>query len=224
MLRSLLNTLDKMLEHYMNPTVGNLNFFYSLHEVREKLKERAIKRYEAGAFGRDYPVRGVKSIYISRWLDLRTLTIMKEAFTDSEEKSMRDWNRFQEQYVNQDMDSVGFDAALYTWCTISDEERWDNMTDQSAALARFIKKEPKVFERLNYGLITQCYAPVYRAAQYMAGWTQIEEDMDMPPMTYKVLHEECLSFVYSCAKYPKEHIDKEIASVNMVVSSNDYYY
>jgi hypothetical protein len=212
-----------MLENYMNPTIGNLNFFYSLHEVREKLKERAIKRYEAGAFGRDYPIRGLKSLYINRWLDIRTVAIMKEAFVASEEKSMRDWNRFQEKFVNDDINSIGADAALYAWCTISDEERWDRMTDQSTALATFVRKEPKVFERVNYGLITQCYAPIYRAAQYMAGWTQVEEDMDMPPMTYKVLHDECIKFVYDNCSYPKDYVDKEIATLSMVVSSNDYY-
>lgn len=212
-----------MLKGPYDPNVGNLSFFFNLYDVKEKLKSKAIANYEKRNFRNEYSLTSPTDYYINRWYHIRTLNIMMESYLDIPSNTAKEWMLLRNSVVVPDIEAVGRYAALYAWCNISYEEQWENMSTTSSATESIIQKERDKFVTLNHGLITRCYVPVYRAAQYLSGWTTLEEDMDLPDSKKEPVHSIIMKEIYGYfTRHTKQQIDEELNKLSMITTSEDY--
>ena len=216
-----------MLKEPYDPRIGHVNFFFNMHEVRGKLKSEAIARCENGEKFNYYHVDTPTNYYLKRWRVFRALNILKECYLEIEGNTNKGWNKLYLSVLEPDMMAVGHYAAFYAWTVINDEDRLEAARTEKGMFEAMIAEDPDRYKNLSYGLITQHFAPIYRAAQYLSGWTVLKEDMDLPDDKHQQAHEPIMSELYEhFNKLTKEQIDNEISQVCVSISSEDYnaYY
>ncbi len=212
-----------MIDNFSNPSIGNLPFFYSISDVRESLKEKTIKQHDSGAYLNSYLAGSPTQLYQELWSLSRAINIIHDAFAIPG-KTQQDWLRLKNSVINADIEAEGRYAAFYAWTVISEEDRWDKLKTGNNVLDSLITKESDKFQNLNYGLITSCYTPIYRAAQYLSGWSTLEEDMDLPLEMQRRIDGYVRPTVYENFKrMTKAQIDKELDQLCLFVKSEDYY-
>lgn len=207
----------------MNFTFGGLTNFTSVMDVRNELRALTIKEYEKGSKLGLQALWSPRQAYVDRWRVQRTYDILREAYLDIESNTESDWKSFYKKEIYPDTVAVGWPAACYAWMVINDEDRWENLNIDSKKFNAAFKERPENFMNLKYGLITKCYQPIYRAAQYLSGWTNTEEDMDMPEPVHELLHEIIMDYLYENMDLDKDYIDKAVSKISIIVSSSDYY-
>lgn len=216
-----------MPENPFDYRIGNIDHYYNITDVRSQLLYEAVNCYDKLERYSTINVDTPSNFYVKYWKRLRAAYILQESYLELPGNDFKTWTQFKNTIVDPEIQAVGTYAAFYAWTVIDDEGRLENIKTKKGVLESCIKHKPDNFNSLTYGLITKYYAPIYRAAQYLSGWTMLEEDMDIPDYKREPIHTTIMEHIYkNFSRLTKKDIDEEISQVCVSISSEDYndYY
>lgn len=146
--------------------------FYSLSSIKDRLLYETLKNIKNG-IDISYVTQNLQKLYSLYWKQGAALIIAQKE-CDRLKYSERDKSELIET-LRLSIENLTIFPAAYSWLVTEEQDNLANLDNHGLDINLATKQIKYLPDDIPYGLVLKHFTPVYRATQYLAGFSKDEE-------------------------------------------------